>query len=105
VRCTRRPILSQSEPLNDAGGVRRSDNQEPAIPSRAGAPYREACRRKIEMSPGAQSRADTPGGGGPDSTIIPPTMASGPIGAHLSSAVARRLNHGRFVEANDIRNF
>jgi hypothetical protein len=43
MRCTQRPILSQSEPLNDAGAYDDQINQEPpAIPSRAAAPYREA---------------------------------------------------------------
>jgi len=42
VRCTQRPILLQSEPLNDAGAVTISIQNPPAIPSHAAAPYREA---------------------------------------------------------------
>ena len=34
--------------------------------SRAPVPPRRQCRRKIEMTPGAQSRNDTPSGGGYD---------------------------------------
>jgi hypothetical protein len=55
-RNTAMPLKLMRQPLSESGGAHR-------LLPQAHQGRRQKCRRKIEMSPGVQSRDDTPGGG------------------------------------------